>query len=79
MQKDTVQKTPEAIVTVPADPQGEAFPVQGEGRKNTNSAGGVLAILLFIFCLFFVVEAVVHIIFKRKRRHAGGGEDVGRK
>ena len=53
MQKDTVQKTPEAIVTVPADPQGEAFPVQGEGRKNTNSAGGVLAILLFIFCLFF--------------------------
>ena len=74
MPKETAGTTQDAIVTIPADPQGEAFPVRGEGRKNTNSAGGVLAILLFLFCLFFVAETIVHIIVKR-RRHTKGGED----
>ena len=73
MQRETT--APEAIVTVPADPQGEAFSVEGEGHKNTNSVGGVLAILFFLFCLFFVAEAIVHIVFKRKRRKQGGRDD----
>lgn len=76
MAKDQAKATPEAIVTVPADPQGEAFSVEGEGHKNTNSVGGILAILFFLFCLFFVAEAIVHILVKKKRRKSGGGADA---
>ncbi len=72
MPNEQANETPEAIVTVPADPQGEAFPVEGEGYKNTNSLGGILAIIFFLFCLFFVAEAIVHIIFKKKRRRKEG-------
>ena len=72
MPNEHANETPEAIVTVPADPQGEAFPVEGEGHKNTNSLGGILAIIFFLFCLFFVAEAIVHIIFKKKRRRKEG-------
>lgn len=50
-----------------ADPKDEAFPVGSDAKKNTSSAGGVIMMLVFAVCLFFVVEAVVHFIFKTKR------------
>lgn len=69
----------EEIVTASVDPQGEAFPVGTDAHKNTNSAGGVLTLLLFLVCLFFVIEAVVHILFKvKKKRRSGGSDDVSR-
>lgn len=61
------------------DPQGEAFPVGNDTHKNTNSAGGILTLLFFLVCLFFVIEAVVHVIFKvKKKRETGGADDVSR-
>lgn len=72
----TVSPT-EEIVTASVDPKGEAFPVGTDAHKNTNSAGGVLTLLLFLVCLFFVIEAVVHILFKVKKKRRWGGSDDG--
>lgn len=71
----TAVPTPDPAETGPATarplPTGNAFEIDGTetGKKNTDSAGGILMILIFLVCLGFVIEAIVRFLFKAKQGH----------